>query len=124
MNLRRRRWLAGSAALIGLPALPGCGRRGAALPEARWIGASHERGHRLRAAKSGALPAPAVTRRAGVLVAGSASEALLLFEAHAPRIALVIAAPFPALVFAVSAGGGVGASAGQSCHFRSSSETP
>jgi predicted NAD/FAD-dependent oxidoreductase len=36
-----------------------------------WVGASHERGHRLREGKSGRLPAPAVQRRAGVLVVGA-----------------------------------------------------
>ncbi|WP_310734454.1 FAD-dependent oxidoreductase [Piscinibacter defluvii] len=75
MNLHRRRWLAGSAALIGLPALPGCGRRGAALPEARWIGASHERGHRLRDAPAGGAPAQVHEADALVLGAGIAGLA-------------------------------------------------
>ncbi|TXC67566.1 FAD-dependent oxidoreductase [Piscinibacter aquaticus] len=47
-----------------------CARDGDARWTARWVGASHERGHRLRDAKSGSLPAPAVTQRAGVLIAG------------------------------------------------------
>jgi predicted NAD/FAD-dependent oxidoreductase len=36
-----------------------------------WIGASHERGHRVRSGRSGALPEPAVQRRAGVLIVGA-----------------------------------------------------
>ena len=66
-----RRALLGSGAL----ALAGCTRsRDAAFPNAppaQWVGAAHERGHRLRAAKSGNLPAPAVQRRAQVLVVGA-----------------------------------------------------
>lgn len=51
----------------------GCDRRdgGPGWPSA-WVGASHERGHRVRdLGRSGNLPAPAVHRQAGVLVVGA-----------------------------------------------------
>ena len=67
--LTRRLWL-GAAASSAALGLIGCARDGDARWTARWIGAAHERGHRLRETKSGATPAPAVTKRAGVLVAG------------------------------------------------------
>lgn len=35
-----------------------------------WVGHAHERGHRLRDTRSGALPAPSVVRRAAVVVVG------------------------------------------------------
>ncbi|MFM2346315.1 MAG: hypothetical protein RL654_1068 [Pseudomonadota bacterium] len=74
--LRRREVLAGLAAMAAMTGsgLAGCD---AALPalDGGWIGAdSAARGHRLRetgGTKSGALPAPAVTRRAAVLVVGA-----------------------------------------------------
>ncbi len=69
-GLSRRGWLAGAAGLAGA-ALVGCARRDEAAATARWVGAGHERGHRLREAKSGRLPAPAMSRRAGVLVVGA-----------------------------------------------------
>ena len=63
-----RRTLLGSSAL----ALAGCtGARDAPPPHAQWVGAAHARGHRLRDAKSGHWPAPAVQRRAQVLVLGA-----------------------------------------------------
>lgn len=71
--LRRRELLAGLAAVAG-SGLAGCD---AALPalDGGWIGADPAaRGHRLReigGARSGALPAPALTRRAAVLVVGA-----------------------------------------------------
>lgn len=68
--LTRRGWLAGAAALTGAPLL-GCSRDPLAGMVIRWVGAGHERGHRLREAKSGSLAAPALTRRAGVLVVGA-----------------------------------------------------
>jgi len=69
-GLSRRGWLAGAAGLAGA-AIVGCARRDEAAATARWVGAGHERGHWLREAKSGRLPAPAVSRRAGVLVVGA-----------------------------------------------------
>lgn len=68
VRLRRRSWLAGSAAALGLPWLAGCTRRDAPY-EARWIGAAHERGHRLR--EAGPPAAPGVTRQAAAIVVGA-----------------------------------------------------
>lgn len=68
-GLTRRGWLGGALALAGA-GVAGCSRSDEKRWSARWVGASDERGHRLRDTKSGAGPAPAVTRRAGVLVAG------------------------------------------------------
>ena len=69
-GLSRRGWLAGAAGLAGT-AILGCSRKQDSSFTARWVGAGHERGHRLREAKSGSLPAPSVSRRAGVLVVGA-----------------------------------------------------
>ncbi len=69
-GLTRRDWLAGASALAGT-ALLGCSRDAPVDLAARWVGAAHERGHRLRERKSGAPEAPALTRRAGVLVVGA-----------------------------------------------------
>jgi monoamine oxidase len=59
--LSRRGFLAGAA-------LAGCSAAETPLPPLAWVGASAERGHRLRS--SAALPPPAVQRRAGALVIG------------------------------------------------------
>ncbi len=56
-------------ALLGAAALAGCTPREAPPAPAVWVGASHERGHLLR--EGAALPAPAVQRRASVLVLGA-----------------------------------------------------
>ena len=66
--LTRRGVLAAAAALP----LVGC-TRGVDAPAytGGWVGANAARGHRLREAKSGALPVPGVQRRAGVLVVGA-----------------------------------------------------
>ena len=63
--MKRRTLLAAS----GL-ALAGCGKPGATIVgwAGGWVGAAHERGHRLR---SGSLPAAAVQRRAAVLIVGA-----------------------------------------------------
>ena len=66
----RRAWLAGAAGLAAA-GLGACSRHDDPSFPSRWIGAAHDRGHRLRDNKSGALPAPAATRRAGVLVVGA-----------------------------------------------------
>jgi monoamine oxidase len=52
--------------------IAGCQRDAPREIAARWVGAGHERGHRLRslASKSGSLPAPATQHRAGALVLG------------------------------------------------------
>jgi predicted NAD/FAD-dependent oxidoreductase len=65
--LTRRRLLGAAAATP----LAGCLRSGEAHYDGGWVGAQHARGHRLRELKSGSLPAPAVQRRAGVLVVGA-----------------------------------------------------
>ena len=68
-----RRSLLGSGALV----LAACSApRDAPAPPAQWVGADPARGHRLRdagrlSAKSGSLPAPAVQRRAQVVVVGA-----------------------------------------------------
>jgi len=66
MSAWRRRTLLAAAG--SLP-LAGCLPPPAGMPS-RWVGASHDRGHRLRTLKSGSLPVPAVQRHAGVLVIG------------------------------------------------------
>ncbi|WP_235835243.1 flavin monoamine oxidase family protein [Piscinibacter terrae] len=66
MNEARRRLLAAAA----WAPLAGCSRREPTY-DGGWVGAQHERGHRLHELKSGSLPAPAVERRAGVLIVGA-----------------------------------------------------
>ncbi len=73
-----RRALLGAGAGTGALALAGCtaAPRDATPPPAQWVGAGHARGHRLREAgwldaKSGSLAAPAVQRRAQVLIVGA-----------------------------------------------------
>ena len=73
--MRRRTLLAAGAA--GLAA---CGRDEAPAFTSRWVGASAERGHRLRD-KAGSLPAPAVRRRAGALVLGGGIAGLSALRA-------------------------------------------
>lgn len=70
MVLTRRRLLqAGGAVSVGAAAgLGACTPPIPPLPPARWVGASHARGHRLRDLTN--LPPPAVQRRAAVLVLG------------------------------------------------------
>ncbi len=71
---RRRAVLAAAAA--SLP-LWGCTRHdSAATYGGGWVGANAGRGHRLRELKSGALPEPAVRRRAGALVVGAGISGL------------------------------------------------
>ena len=73
--MRRRTLLAAGAA--GLAA---CGHDEAPAFTSRWVGASAERGHRLRE-KSGSLPAPAVRRRTGALVLGGGIAGLSALRA-------------------------------------------
>jgi len=68
MNLDRRGWLAGAAALP-FAGLAGC-RPARAPYGGEWLGAQHELGHRLRDGGR-TLPEPTVHRRAGVLVIGA-----------------------------------------------------
>ncbi len=50
-----------------------------------WVGAQHERGHRLRDLKSGSLPAPAFARRIGVAIIGAGVAGLACARALARR---------------------------------------
>jgi predicted NAD/FAD-dependent oxidoreductase len=77
MTLARRTLLAAAASWP----LAAC-RRSAAPPyEGGWVGASHERGHRLRELKSGSLPTPDVQRRVGVLIVGAGVAGLACAQA-------------------------------------------
>ena len=72
---RRRDVLAASLALpLSALALPGCMRERERRYDGGWVGASHERGHLVRAgmpiAKSGSPPDIATTRRVGAIVIG------------------------------------------------------
>jgi len=67
MKLRRRALLAAAASLP----LGACRRSTEPHYDGGWVGAQHERGHRLRDLKSGSLPVPAVQRRVGVLIVGA-----------------------------------------------------
>jgi len=69
-GLRRRGLLLGAACAAPLAA---CRRGEAPRWDGGWVGAAHERGHRLRdlARDASSLPVPAVQRRAGVLVVGA-----------------------------------------------------
>ncbi|HWI11999.1 MAG TPA: FAD-dependent oxidoreductase [Burkholderiaceae bacterium] len=79
MTMRRRTLLAGALAAP----LAACQRRTAPAWSGGWIGADAERGHRLRDSKSGALPAPAVQRRADVIVVGGGIAGLAAARALA-----------------------------------------
>ncbi len=48
-----------------------CTRNDAPRYTGAWVGAQHERGHRLREPKSGTLPEPAMRRRTGAIVVGA-----------------------------------------------------
>ena len=65
--MKRRAVLAAAACAPWAACTPG----DAAQYTGGWVGAQHERGHRLRENKSGALPEPAVQRRAGAIVVGA-----------------------------------------------------
>lgn len=80
MTISRRAWLAGvAAAPLGL--LGACAPRAAPLPPSRWVGASLERGHRLREAMQPGTPD--VQRRAGVVVVGAGVAGLAAARALA-----------------------------------------
>ena len=63
--------------------LAACTRAAAVAYTGGWVGADAARGHRLRDLKSGALPAPAVQRRAGVIVIGAGIAGLACARALA-----------------------------------------
>ena len=81
MDAARRALMAGAAAL----ALPACRPSRAPGYDGGWVGAGHERGHRLREPRSGGLPAPSVQRRAGVLVVGAGVAGLACARALVAR---------------------------------------
>jgi monoamine oxidase len=75
----RRRLLAAAVWPTMWPALwplAACTRRAEATYDGAWVGAAAERGHRLRDLKSGRLPEPAVTRRAGIVIVGAGISGL------------------------------------------------
>ena len=72
----RRKWL-GATALT----LAGCAPRDTEPVPAVWLGAEHQRGHRLRSGS--ALPAPAVQRKAAVLIVGAGMAGLAAARAFA-----------------------------------------
>jgi predicted NAD/FAD-dependent oxidoreductase len=93
--MQRRPLLAGGLLGAGVAWLPGCDGRRAREPgasargiEMRWVGAAHERGHRLRSADTArhvAAPWPAPARRAAVLVLGGGVAGLAAARAFTRR---------------------------------------
>ncbi len=81
----RRRTLLAAAPLLPLAPLLGCSRSDTASYVGDWVGAQHERGHRLRETKSGSLPAPAVQRRVGFAIVGAGVAGLACARALARR---------------------------------------
>ena len=80
-ELSRRTLLATAAASLGLA---GCAPREAPPPPASWVGARHERGHRLRdLASAPGWPAAATPRRAAVLIVGAGIAGLAAARAFA-----------------------------------------
>jgi len=74
----RRGFVLGTSAAA---VLPGCGREeGQPQPPARWVGSAPERGHRLRD-RSGSLPSPSASFRAGALVIGGGVAGLSALRA-------------------------------------------
>lgn len=76
MRLTRRGWLGGVAGSVlggAAASLTGCDLRGAPAFSGGWVGASADRGHRLRDASPAALAhaMPAVRRRTSVLIVGA-----------------------------------------------------
>jgi predicted NAD/FAD-dependent oxidoreductase len=68
--VKRRHWLAAAASAGALP-LSACLPEPGLKHSSRWVGASADRGHRMReVTRSGAFPLPAVQREADVLVVG------------------------------------------------------
>lgn len=82
MSLRRRTLLGAAASL---PWVAACHRASEPRYDGGWVGAQHERGHRLRDLKSGSLPPPTVQRRAGVLIVGAGVAGLACARALAKK---------------------------------------
>ncbi len=81
--MKRRTVLSAGACAGALAGLAACAPRDAPPIATAWVGARHERGHRLR--QGGALPAPAVQRKAAVLVVGAGVAGLAAARAFARR---------------------------------------
>ncbi|MFO1218396.1 MAG: FAD-dependent oxidoreductase [Burkholderiaceae bacterium] len=79
--MRRRAWLGAAASL----ALAGCTRGREPAVAVRWVGASHERGHRLRDGVAAIDARDATPRQAGVLVIGAGIAGLAAARALARR---------------------------------------
>ncbi|KNZ31426.1 MAG: hypothetical protein AD742_17650 [Methylibium sp. NZG] len=69
--MTRRAMLAAAVSAAASAPWVACSRRDGSRYRGGWVGADHERGHRVRDAKSGQPPEPAVQRRAGVLIVGA-----------------------------------------------------
>lgn len=82
VSLSRRGLLSAAASL---PLVAACRRSPEPPYDGGWLGAQHTRGHRLRDLKSGSLPAPAITRRANVLIVGAGVAGLACARALAQR---------------------------------------
>lgn len=86
VSTRRRALLAAGASL---PLTSACRRTAEPRHAGGWVGAQHERGHRVRDLAHdlgrGPLPAPAVQRRAGVLIVGAGVAGLACARALAQR---------------------------------------
>jgi len=63
--------------------LAACRRAAEPHYDGGWVGAQHERGHKLRDLKSGGLPQPTVQRRVGVLIVGAGVAGLACARALA-----------------------------------------
>ena len=72
VTMQRRALLAG----VAWWPLAACTRTGPASYAGDWVGASAERGHRLRERKAGGMPAPQLQRRAAVIVVGAGISGL------------------------------------------------
>lgn len=82
MTLSRRTLL---GAVASLPLAASCQRAAEPHYDGGWVGAQHERGHRLRDLKGGSLPSPAVQRRVGVLIVGAGVAGLACARALARK---------------------------------------
>lgn len=82
MRLSRRTLL---GAAVSLPLASSCQRAAEARYDGGWVGAQHERGHRLRELQNNGLPTPAVQHRVGVLIVGAGVAGLACARALARK---------------------------------------
>ncbi|GAB4551539.1 MAG: NAD(P)/FAD-dependent oxidoreductase [Rhizobacter sp.] len=82
MRLSRRTLL---GAAVSLPLASSCQRVAEARYDGAWVGAQHERGHRLRELQKSGLPPPAVQHRVGVLIVGAGVAGLACARALARK---------------------------------------